>query len=65
MIMMALCMLFCGCAKNGAERGIARHHTSEDKDMKEIYFAGGMLLGNGAFLFAGVRSDRDRSWICQ
>lgn len=56
MIMMALCMLFCGCAKNGAERGIARHHTSEDKDMKEIYFAGGCFWGTEHFfsLVSGV-----------
>ena len=42
-------LLFCGCAGNAAEGRAERHNISEDKDMKEIYFAGGCFWGTEHF----------------
>ena len=49
MIIMTMCMLFCGCSGRAAEHGTDREETSEDKDMKEIYFAGGCFWGTEHF----------------
>lgn len=42
-------MLLSGCSGNAAESRAIRHNTSEDKDMKEIYFAGGCFWGTEHF----------------
>lgn len=42
-------MLLYSCAGNVAESRAERHNTSEDKDMKEIYFAGGCFWGTEHF----------------
>ena len=42
-------MFLCGCAGHAAQDGTDRNRISENKDMKEIYFAGGCFWGTEHF----------------
>ena len=42
-------MLLCGCAGHAAQDGTDRNRISENKDMKDIYFAGGCFWGTEHF----------------
>ena len=58
MIMMAMCMLLCGCFCDAARQHIYGDTPLSDENMKEIYFAGGCFWGTEHFfsLVPGVIS---------
>lgn len=48
-IIILTCLQLCGCAGNTGHREPNRHQTTTNKDMKEIYFAGGCFWGTEHF----------------
>lgn len=49
MFTIIICFLLCGCSQNNAARERKDWQNLEDKDMKEIYFAGGCFWGTEHF----------------
>lgn len=48
-LVITMCVLLCGCSGNASERDSGGIHETIDKDMKEIYFAGGCFWGTEHF----------------